>query len=171
VGRLAVQKDFPTLLRAFARLRAARPARLMILGEGDRRSELEQLASALGISADVRLPGFVENPLAYMRRAAVFVLSSIYEGFGNVLVEALACGCPIVSTDCPGGPAEILEHGRFGRLVPVGDVAALGDALLATLAAPRESEALVARARDFSAAVIADRYLGVLSRIGAGTSG
>ena len=171
VGRLAVQKDFSTLLRAFARLRAARPARLMILGEGDRRSELEQLASALGISADVRLPGFVENPLAYMRRAAVFALSSIYEGFGNVLVEALACGCPIVSTDCPGGPAEILEHGRFGRLVPVGDAAALGDALVATLAAPRESEALVARARDFSAAVIADRYLGVLSRIGAGTSG
>jgi glycosyltransferase involved in cell wall biosynthesis len=171
VGRLAVQKDYATLLRAFARLRSERPARLLILGEGDRRTELERLADSLGIAADVRLPGFVENPLAYMRRAAVFALSSIYEGFGNVVVEALACGCPVVSTDCPGGPAEILEQGRFGRLVPIGDAAALGAALLATITAPRDSEALVARARDFSAEAIADRYLDVLSRVGAGRSG
>jgi glycosyltransferase involved in cell wall biosynthesis len=169
VGRLAVQKDFATLLRAFARVRAVRPARLLILGEGDRRAELERVAGELGVAADVRLPGFVENPLAYMRRAAVFALSSIYEGFGNVVVEALACGCPVVSTDCPGGPAEILGHGRFGRLVRVGDAAALGDALLAAVAAPRDPEALAARARDFSAGAIAERYLDVLSRVGAGT--
>jgi glycosyltransferase involved in cell wall biosynthesis len=170
VGRLAVQKDFATLLRAFARVRAERAARLVILGEGDRRPELERLARDLGVATDVRLAGFVENPLAYMRRAAVFALSSIYEGFGNVVVEALACGCPVVSTDCPGGPAEILGHGRFGRLVPVGDASALGAALRDAIAAPRDAEALMARARDFSADTIADRYLDVLSRVGAGTA-
>ena len=168
VGRLAVQKDFGTLLRAFARVRSRRPARLVVLGEGDQRPRLERLAEELGVAADVRFPGFVDNPLAYMRRAAVFALSSIYEGLGNVVVEALACGCPVVSTDCPGGPAEILGHGRFGRLVPVGDSDAFGDALLAVLDDPRESSPLLARARDFSASVIADRYLDVLTRVGAG---
>jgi glycosyltransferase involved in cell wall biosynthesis len=168
VGRLAVQKDFATLLHAFARVRSRRPTRLVILGEGDLRPRLERLAAELGVAADVRLPGFVENPLAYMRRAAVFALSSIYEGLGNVVVEALACGCPVVSTDCPGGPAEILGHGRFGRLVPVGDADAFAKALLAALDEPRESSPLLARARDFSAAVIADRYLDVLTRVGAG---
>lgn len=168
VGRLAVQKDFATLLRAFAKARAQRPVRLVILGEGELRPRLERLAEELGVAADVRLPGFVDNPLAYMRRADVFALSSIYEGLGNVVVEALACGCPVVSTDCPGGPAEILGRGRFGRLVPVGDADAFAAALLATLDEPRESSPLLARARDFSASVIADRYLDVLTRVGAG---
>lgn len=167
VGRLAVQKDFATLLRAFARLRSRRAARLLILGEGELRPQLERQARELGIAGDVRLPGFVENPLPIMRGAAVFALSSIYEGLGNVLVEALACGRPVVSTDCPGGPAEILAGGRFGRLVAVGDDAAFADALAAALDEPPEPSRQVARAHDFAAGVVADRYLDVLSRAGA----
>lgn len=133
VGRLMEQKDFPTLIRAFARVRAQCAARLMILGEGELRPQLEALVRELGLQDDVALPGFAENPFAYMARAAVFVLSSRWEGFGNVLVEAMACGCPVVSTDCPSGPCEILEGGKWGRLVPVGDVDALAAAISATL--------------------------------------
>jgi PAS domain S-box-containing protein len=114
------------------------------------------------IADDVDVPGFVPNPLAYMARAAVFVLSSTWEGFGNVLVEALACGCPVVSTDCPSGPAEVLDHGRYGRLVPVGDEAAMAEAILATLDAPPDPVLLRARARMFSVDQALDRYLGLL---------
>lgn len=137
VGRLTPAKDFATLLRAFALVRAQRPARLMILGEGELRSELEQLARDLGIEKDVALPGFVQNPYPYMKRAGVFVLSSRWEGLPTVLVEALALGTPVVSTDCPSGPAEILEGGRFGTLVRQGDEKALADAVLHTLQQPR----------------------------------
>lgn len=167
VGRLAVQKDFGTLIRAFARLRANRAARLLILGEGDLRASLEQLARELGVADDVDLPGFVANPLAFMRRAAVFALSSIYEGLGNVLVEALACGCSVVSTNCPGGPAEILADGRFGHLVPVGDAEGFAMALRSALDEPRDAARQLGRAYDFAAAPIADRYLDVLFRVGA----
>ena len=132
VGRLTAQKDFATLLRAFALLRAQHPARLVILGEGEQRRELEALVRALGIAENVLLPGFVENPFAWMHRARVFVLSSRYEGLPGVLIQAMACGARVVSTDCPSGPAEILEDGRFGRLVPVGDTRALADAITAT---------------------------------------
>lgn len=124
-GRLTQQKDFPTLLRALARLRERREARLIIFGEGEDRPHLERLAVELGVSESVEFPGFVKNPYAYMRAASLFVFSSKWEGFGNVLVEAMACGCPIVSTDCPSGPAEILENGVWGDLVPVGDSEAL----------------------------------------------
>ena len=166
VGRLAPVKDFPALVRAFARVRAVRDARLMILGEGKdapetarRRAELMVLAAELGIGCDVELPGFAPNPLAYMARAAVFVLSSTWEGFGNVLVEALACGCPVVSTDCPSGPAEILDRGRYGRLVPVGDDAAMAEAILATLDAPPDPNVLRARGALFSADRAVESYL------------
>lgn len=148
VGRLTAQKDFATLIRAFARLRARQPARLVILGEGELRPALEALAAELGVQADVSLPGFVDNPFAYMRRSALFVLSSAWEGFGNVLAEAMACGCAVVSTDCPSGPAEILENGRWGRLVPVGDAPALADAMAATLAEVNRPE-VQARAAAF----------------------
>ncbi len=162
VGRLTLQKDFASLLRAFARVREMRPARLMILGDGSRRRDLQLLAERLGIVDDVALPGFVANPYAYMARASVFVLSSAWEGFGNVLVEALACGCPVVSTDCPSGPAEILDHGAYGRLVPVGDDAALAMAILATLDAPPDAVRLQARAANFSVERAVDGYLDVL---------
>ncbi len=128
VGRLTAQKDFPTLLRAFARLPA--PARLLILGEGEQRAELEQLAQQLGIPERVQLLGYEPNPFRYMRRASVFVLSSRYEGLPNALIQAMACGCPVVATDCPSGPREILADGKYGALVPVGDVDALADAIL-----------------------------------------
>lgn len=158
VGRLTLQKDFASLLRAFARVRMVRPARLMILGDGSRRQDLNILAERLGVVDDVALPGFVANPYAYMARASVFALSSAWEGFGNVLVEALACGCPVVSTDCPSGPAEILDHGVYGRLVPVGDDAALAAAILATLDAPPDARRLQARAANFSVERAVDRY-------------
>ncbi len=133
VGRLTKAKDYPTLIRAFARVRREHPARLMILGEGEERPKLEALIRELDLEEDVSLPGFVDNPYAYMARSAVFVLSSAWEGFGNVLVEAMAVGTPVVSTDCPSGPAEILEGGQWGRLVPVGDVEGIAAAIIATL--------------------------------------
>jgi glycosyltransferase involved in cell wall biosynthesis len=164
-GRLVPQKDFPMLLRAFARLRAARPARLMILGQG-RGSEpaaaLWELARELGVAEDFALPGFVDNPFAYMARASVFVLSSAWEGFGNVLVEAMVCGCPVVSTDCPSGPSEILEAGRFGALVPIGDDAAMAGAIAACLDDPPDPAALRRRAEAFSMERAVDAYLKVL---------
>ncbi len=138
-GRLVKAKDFPTLLRAFARVRQERPARLVILGEGEERAELEHLAHELGVADDFALPGFTANPYAWFSKASVFVSSSLKEGLSNVIIEALACGCFVVSTDCPGGPAEILENGRYGRLAPVGDAAALAQAILQTLDEPCNS--------------------------------
>ena len=158
VGRLHQQKDFPTLLRAFARIRVQRPIRLAILGEGKLRAELETLARTLGIAADVAMPGFVENPYAYMARAAVFALSSAWEGLANVVIEALACGCPVVSTDCPSGPREILDKGKYGRLVPVGDDAALARAICATLDKVPHRERLIQRGKFFSVDRAVEQY-------------
>ncbi len=149
-GRLREQKDFSTLLRAFAQVRQARACRLIILGEGALRAELEAEVAALGLQADVSLPGFVENPYAYMRAASLFVLSSRWEGLPTVLVEAMACGCPVVATDCPSGPAEILEGGRLGPLVEVANPAALAQAILETLQTPVPREQLAIRAAHFS---------------------
>jgi glycosyltransferase involved in cell wall biosynthesis len=165
VGRLVKQKDFPTLIRAFARVRAGRPVHLLLLGRaknGKKRRRLTDLIDSLGVTADVQLAGYVDNPLAYMKRAAVLVLSSAWEGLPGVLIEALACGCPIVSTDCPSGPSEILDGGKYGRLVPIGDDAAMAAAINATLDAPPARDALRARAEDFSADRAIDRYLAVL---------
>ncbi|MCP4690385.1 MAG: glycosyltransferase, partial [Desulfobacterales bacterium] len=128
-GRFTGEKDFPTLVRAFARLRRKRQCRLMILGEGKMQGALESLAAELGVEEDLALPGFVANPYKYMAKAHLFVLSSAWEGFGMVLAEAMAVGLPVVSTDCPLGPREILEDGRHGPLVPVGDVDALSRAM------------------------------------------
>jgi glycosyltransferase involved in cell wall biosynthesis len=167
VGRFHEQKDFPTLLRAFARVRAKQAARLMILGEADAkhttfRAELMTLATQLGIADDVALPGFVANPFAYLARAAVFVLSSAWEGLPSVLIEALACGCPVVSTDCPSGPAEILENGKYGPLVPVGDEVMLAEAILSVLNTPPNRDCLRARGALFAVDHVADRYLAAL---------
>ncbi|MBE9540014.1 MAG: glycosyltransferase [Proteobacteria bacterium] len=162
VGRLTEQKDFSTLMRAFAGVRAKRAARLVILGEGNLREDLEDLARKLGIQADVEMPGFVANPLQYMARASVMVLSSEYEGLPGVLIQALACGCPVVSTDCPGGSAEILVDGKYGALVDVGDADAMAQAVLAELDNPTASELLLQRAEDFSVERAANNYLAVL---------
>jgi len=160
VGRLTKPKDFPTLIRAFALVRKERPARLMILGEGEERPNLEALVRELGLEEDVALPGFVENPYKYMKRAAVFVLSSRWEGFGNVLVEAMALGTPVVATDCPSGPAEILEGGKWGRLVPVGNHEALAEATLQVLRG--EKVGASARALMFSVERMLEEYANVL---------
>jgi glycosyltransferase involved in cell wall biosynthesis len=162
VGRLHPQKDYPTMLRAFVRVRAERNIRLVILGEGRQRRSLEILIGELGVADNVRLLGFQENPYFYMARAAAFVMSSAWEGFPNVLIEALACGCPIVSTDCPTGPSELLDGGRYGRLVPIGDDVSLASGILATLNTPLDRERLQNRAEMFSVDTIANRYLDVL---------
>src|SRR5262249_54469789 len=152
VGRLALQKDFSTLIKAFAHVRSRAPARLLILGDGEKRVELEVLVKELGLTADVCLLGYVDNPFAYMRRCAAFVLSSEYEGLPNSLIEAMACGAPVISTDCPCGPAEILDGGRYGLLVPVGDVEAMAAAISATLQKTPETATSVRRAEFFSTA-------------------
>jgi glycosyltransferase involved in cell wall biosynthesis len=158
-GRLVEQKDFATLITAFARLACVRDARLVLLGEGPLRSSLEELAQSLGIAERVDMPGFRANPLPYLREAALVVLSSRFEGFAMVLAEALACGTPVVSTDCPHGPAEILDHGRYGRLTPVGDPAALAAAMLATLNEPPPREIMESRGNTFTVRTSAERYL------------
>jgi glycosyltransferase involved in cell wall biosynthesis len=135
VGRLQMQKDYPTLIRAFAQVRQTQPVRLLILGEGKERPMLEALIKELGLEQDVSLPGFVLNPYAYMAHATLFVLSSRWEGLPTVLIEALCCGTPVVSTDCPSGPREILRDGEYGQLVPVGEVNALARTIKTTLAA------------------------------------
>jgi glycosyltransferase involved in cell wall biosynthesis len=162
VGRLAPSKDFPTLLKAFAHIHRKHPARLLILGEGRKRAQLEALASELGIVEDVSFPGFEPNPYAFMARASVFVLSSAWEGLPNALIEALACGCPVVSTNCPSGPQEILGNGEFGPLVPVGDDRALAEAILHTMEHPPNAERLQARAAEFDIHTITEQYLQAL---------
>jgi len=133
MGRLAASKDFQTLIRSFAGVRKKMAVKLLIIGEGDQRQDLEKLVRELDLEADVRLPGFVQNPYPLLKRASVFVLSSRWEGLPNALLEALAVGTPVVATDCPSGPAEILENGKYGKLVPVGDVVALSEAIYIVL--------------------------------------
>lgn len=166
-GRLKLQKDFPTLIRAFAQLRREHNVRLVIMGEGGGRVALETLARRKGLvpGEDVLFAGYVANPLPWMRRARLFVLSSLWEGLPGVLIEALAAGCPIVATDCPSGPAEILDDGRYGRLVPVGDPQALAEAMAASLVEVPDRPALEARARMFSPAASIQAYLDVLQTV------
>ncbi len=161
-GSMKPQKNHALLIRAFAKLLKTRDARLMILGEGPLRAELEALVKSEGLIGKVVMPGFVSDPTAYYRSANLFVLSSDYEGFGNVIVEALACGIPVVSTDCPSGPAEILDGGRYGRLVPVGDADALADAMSIALQTPFDPELLKRRAANFTPEKAADQYLKLL---------
>lgn len=164
IGRLTEQKDFPTLIRAFAAIRLRYNARLLILGEGALREALETLAKECGLNpCEIQMPGFVANPFAYMARAATFVLSSRWEGLPGVLIEAMACGAPVVSTDCPSGPREILEDGRWGCLVPVGNVDALAQAMDMVLGTPMDQLPDVRqRARNFEQECAVDAYLDVL---------
>lgn len=162
VGRLNKQKDFPTLIQAFAQVRQQRSARLMILGEGEERATLEALIHQLGLIGDVDLVGFVSNPYAYMARSSVFVLSSLFEGLPSVLIEALAMGTPVVATNCKSGPMEILESGKYGSLVEVGDGQGIAAAIVSTLDAPPERETLRQRAKEFSLERSLEQYIKVL---------
>lgn len=167
VGSLTPKKDFGTLIDAFARVRAQRPARLVILGEGPERRALERRAGETGFGADVELPGFVDNPFAFMARASVFVLSSVVEGLPGALIQALACGCPTVATDCPSGPYEVLEGGRYGRLVPMRDPDAMARAILATFDAPTDRDQLRRRGDDFAADRVVATHRRVLGAVAA----
>jgi len=159
VGRLVEPKGFMTLLNAFAMVRTRRPVRLMLLGEGPHRQDLERHARTLGVADDVALPGFVSNPFAYLARSAVYVLSSRFEGLPGTLIQALACGCPVVATDCLSGPAEILDRGSFGELVPVGDSAAIAAAIERTLDSPMPAELLRRRASVYAAEPVVSAHL------------
>lgn len=161
VGRLEAQKDFPTLIRAFAIARKVQPARLVILGSGQERQQLNHLVKELGVKDDVAFLGFVNNPYAYIAKAAVFVLSSAWEGFGNVIVEALSLGTPVVSTDCPNGPAEILNRGQYGELVSVGDSQAMAEAILRVLSGQGKSVDS-AWLEQFTLASVTQQYLDVM---------
>lgn len=158
VGRLVAQKDFATLIRAFANARKSMPMRLMILGSGPQQSMLAALAVRLGISGDVDLPGHIANPFPYLKRASLFVLPSRWEGMSNALLEALASGCPAVATRCSGS-VEILQEGEWGTLVPVAREDALASAIVETLRKPPARESQLRRAADYSLAVTMSRYV------------
>lgn len=162
VGRLTAEKNFPLLLQAVSSIRRTREARLIILGNGPQYQELLQLATHLGLGDDFSLPGYVEDVLPFIRRANVVALSSNFEGLPNVILESLAVGTPVVSTDCPSGPDELLENGVFGELVPVGDAAALSNAILRTLARPLAKERLIERAGAFSLERMVNEYTDIL---------
>lgn len=162
VGRLTSQKDFPTLIHALFQVRKTMPARLLILGEGPDRPALEALINQLGLKNDVSMPGFVENPYSYMNHSTLYVLSSRWEGLPTVLIEALFCGLPVIATDCPSGPREILADGLYGSLVPVGDVTALASAIEAGLMGktphpPEESW------HPYSLDTVVDQYIHLIS--------
>ena len=158
VGRLVDQKDQQTLIRAFAKLRSRRPCRLVILGEGEKRSTLAALAERLGVGSDVLMPGFISNPYSWIRKSAVFVLSSKFEGLPTVLIEAMQCGAPVISADCPSGPAEILEHGQWGKLFVPGDVDALACAIDEALDGKLVAD-VRQRAADFSIDTAVSQYV------------
>lgn len=162
IGRLHPQKDFPTLIHAFAQVRQVRPARLMILGDGPERQRLTDLIEEMGLADDITLLGFVQNPYAYMAKASAFVLSSIYEGLPTVLIEAMAVGNPVISTNCKSGPAEILAQGKYGVLTPVGDSKAIAEAILSVLAG--NSQPIDPSWLDqFTARTCVQKYLDILN--------
>ncbi len=169
-GRLQRQKDFPTLIRGFARVRARRDCRLLILGEGGARPQLARLLAELGLTAVADLAGFQTNPYPFLARASLFVLSSAWEGSPNVLTEAMALGVPVVATDCPSGPAEILDGGRYGPLVPVGDPERLAEAMLATLERPLPAQLLTSAVAEYEQTRSAARYLQELGLTPRGTA-
>ena len=163
VARFVPAKDLETLIRAFAIVREERPARLLIIGDGEDRPKLEALVSELGLNDDISLPGFLHN-LPYMKATDVFVLSSVFEGLPTVLIEALACSPAIVSTDCPSGPQEILDGGKYGSIVPMRDPQAMANAIMHQLDHPSNVEGLRKQARNYSMEVIINRYLALFGK-------
>ncbi len=162
IGRLSEQKDFRNLILSFSQIREESNAKLIILGEGDERINLNKLIKELNLEEYIDMPGFINNPYKYMANSDLFVLSSKYEGFPNVLIESLACGIPIISTDCPSGPREILDDGKYGKLVPVGDVDALAKAIGESLKESVNIKELKERSRDFDIKKIFNEYLKLL---------
>jgi len=165
IGRLERQKDYPTLFKAFAELAKSENVRLIVLGEGSLKKKLQDMLDDMKLAFHIDLAGFTSNPFSYMRQADGVVMSSRWEGFGNVLAEALAQGTPIVSTDCPSGPAEILDHGKYGPLVPVGDVKALAEGMRQVLHHPLPKETLKTRAQAFSVKDRAADYLKLFQQL------
>jgi glycosyltransferase involved in cell wall biosynthesis len=159
VGELGPRKDFGTLVRAFAEVRRTRACRLVILGKGGAREGLLRLAADLGVAADMDLPGFKSDPHKYMAHAALLGFTSLWEGNPLVLPEALAVGTPVVATDCPSGPREVLQDGRYGPLVPMGDPSAFAAAIIQTLDAPLPAQTLREAARPFEIEASTDAYL------------
>ncbi len=162
LGELGSRKDYPTLLRAFAKVRRRRPCRLMIIGRGKQRDKLLLLAKLLGVADDVQLPGFIPAPYTYLAHADLFAFSSRWEGLGFVVIEALAVGTPVVSTDCPSGPREILQGGKFGELVPVGDDEAMAAAIERTLDHPPAPDLIRQGALPYTISHSTDRYIAAL---------
>ncbi|MFP4696093.1 glycosyltransferase, partial [Thiohalospira sp.] len=171
VGRLARQKGFDVLLPAFASLRRQLAVKLILVGEGAERAALQQQAEDLGIAEDVDLVGSVPDVFPWLRRASLYVLSSRYEGLPNVLIEALAAGAPVVSTDCPSGPREILEEGRLGPLVPVDDAEPLAAAMERTLQRPPPAGETEASLERFRSDRVAAQYLEFMGLNGPSTGG
>lgn len=169
MGRISPEKDYVTLLKAFSRVLKSVDVKLLMLGDKDQNpeytTELISLIKSLGIANSIELIGFKPNPFSYLSKASLFVLSSKYEGLPGSLVQALACGCPVVSTDCPSGPAEILENGKYGKLVPVGDVDAMTKAILESLGEEHDKGELKNRADDFSAEKAGERYLNLINKL------
>lgn len=159
IGELSRRKDFATLIRAFAIVRATRPVRLIIYGEGRRRASLEAMISELNLSDDVQLPGFRDNPYSDLARSDLYVHSSVQEGAPVALMEAVALGVPCISTDCPSGPAEILQGGKYGQLVQVGNVEMMAKAITRYLDSPPEREFISQAARPFTLEVSAKAYI------------
>ena len=158
VGRLSKQKDFPTLIRAFALVKQQYPVKLIILGQGEELTNLEALVAELDLVDDVAFPGFVANPYAYMHKAKMLVMSSIFEGFGNVIVEAAIARTQVVATDCESGPSEILANGKYGRLAKVGDVRSLAAAMILALESPIDPDLLQRRGQEFSLETALKKY-------------
>ena len=163
IGRLSLQKDFRTLIAAFAKVVSQSACRLIILGEGEERTALHNLVVSLGLRDQVAMPGFVDNPFSYLKRSAVYVLSSPSEGLPNTLLEALVVGTPAVATDCPSGPREILEEGRWGKLVPVADVDAMAEAINAALNGQVAIAPLSVLEDRYGVNQIVTKYLAVLT--------
>ena len=162
LGELGGSKDHETLIRAFSILRRRRKARLFIMGGGSKMDELQSMVNELDITEDVQFFGYTENPFPYLAKASLFVQSSHYEGFGMALLEALSLGIPSVATDCPSGPRDILQDGRYGILVPVGDADTMARAISQTLDAPPEKAFITQAALPYSLHKIADEYIRLL---------
>lgn len=162
VGELSPRKDFATLVRAFATLRQHRACRLVIVGRGGQLEALRALAAELGVAEDVDFPGFRNDPLSFMTHARAFALCSRWEGMPVVLIEALGCGTPVVATDCPGGSRELLDDGRLGPLIAIGDDAALAAALLRLLDEPRDAAACRAAAQPYEIESATTAYLAAM---------